>query len=265
MSELYVEIGGTPEKAPLALIHGWGMHGGVWQPLVKKLARYFQLYVIDLPGMGFSPAMMPVTLQSLAETLLAALPDEVALCGWSLGGLIAQRMALLQPERVRRLVLVGSTPRFVNTAPTHPVPWQYGMDAEVFRSFALQVSTDYQSTLVKFLTLQCMGARDTRGIVRQLREAFAARPTPTVHTLQGTLDILLEQDLRPEIDRLRQPTLLIHGDRDVLVPLQAAHWMSRQLPDAALRVIAGASHAPFLSHAEQFCAALLQFLEPDPC
>lgn len=260
-THLHIEHYGSEEATPqhLVLIHGWGMHGAVWQPLVKKLARHFYLHVVDLPGMGLSEPMATHDLESVACRLLQELPAQAHWCGWSLGGLLGMRMALMQPERVQRLVLVGSTPCFVNQS--GKAAWQEGISAEVFRDFALQVSVDYESTMLKFLTLQCMGSRDTRSIVKQLRASFAERPGPSVAALQDALDMLLENDLRPEIPLLQTPTLLIHGDRDTLAPVQAANWMSRQLLDASLRVIAGASHAPFLSHGEQFTEALLQFLE----
>jgi pimeloyl-[acyl-carrier protein] methyl ester esterase len=73
---------------------------------------------------------------------------------------------------------------------------------------------------------------------------------------------LLESDLREHTSQIRKPTLLVHGDRDTLAPVQAAHWMMQQLPMGFLRVMAGAAHAPFLSHSEQFIDALNQFLEP---
>ena len=72
----------------------------------------------------------------------------------------------------------------------------------------------------------------------------------------------METDLRSEIEFLRKPALLIHGDRDSLAPVQAAHWMMQHLPMGYLRVVAGSSHAPFLSHQVQFIEALTQFLEP---
>jgi pimeloyl-[acyl-carrier protein] methyl ester esterase len=259
---LHIESHGSFDATPqhLVLIHGWGMHGAVWQPVIRKLSKHFFLHIVDLPGMGLSQAIEPHHLHAVAERLFEDLPAEADICGWSLGGLIGMRMALMQPERVKRLVLVGSTPCFVNQADR--AVWSDGINAEVFRDFALQVSVDYQTTMLKFLTLQCMGSSDTRSIIKQLRASFAERPIPTVMTLQSTLRILLENDLRPEIPLLRQPTLLIHGDRDTLAPVQAANWMSQHLPDAHLRVIAGASHAPFLSHTDQFTETLLQFLEP---
>ena len=255
---LHVETYG--KGADLVLIHGWGMHGGVWQPLLRHLSPHFRLHAVDLPGMGFSRPLEHGQLQAYAEQLATVIPADADICGWSLGGLIAMRLAVLRPELVRRLVLIGATPCFTNRAESPA--WSDGVDEQVFRQFASQVAQDYQSTLIKFLTLQCMGADNARGTVKQLRESFAARPVPTMESLQRTLRILLENDLRAEMGDLQTPTLLIHGDRDRLAPVEAARWLAQHLPAGSLRVIAGAAHAPFLSHPASFTEALLQFLQP---
>jgi len=183
------------------------------------------------------------------------LPANANVVGWSLGGLVAMRMALDYPDLVQKLVLIGSTPCFVNKA-----DWQIGIGPNTFKTFADNINADYHNTITQFLTLQCMGARDARSTVKQLRKKFAERPIPTTQTLQKALKILLESDLREDVTQLKHRTLLIHGDRDTLAPVQAAHWMMQTLPNAYLRVIAGASHAPFLSHQAQFSDALIDFL-----
>lgn len=250
-------LGAVPN---LVLIHGWGMHGGLWQPVVKKLAAHFNLHIVDLPGMGFSRPIDPGGLDAIAKKVVEILPDNADICGWSFGTHVAMRAAMMEPDKVRRMILVASTPRFVN-APSS-ADWQLGIDGEVYRRFADSVSQDYQNTLVRFFSLQCMGADDARSTIKQLRVSFAERPVPTMSTLHKALSILLETDMRNDIPQLKKPVLLIHGDRDRLVPVQAGHWMAQHLPFGRLRVIAGAGHAPFLSHQNQFVEALVQFLEP---
>jgi len=191
------------------------------------------------------------------------LPANADVVGWSWGGQVAMRIALDHPDAVRRLVLVGTTPCFVNKTSYKEQPeWSAGIAPEVFSQFADNVDANYHKTMTQFLTLQCMGDIRARITVRMLRKKFEERPAPTTQTLQKALDILLDTDLRTEVEFLRKPTLLIHGDRDTLAPVQAAHWMMQNLPAGFLRVMAGASHAPFLSHQEQFVDALVQFLEP---
>jgi len=251
-----VEIIG--EGKPLVLIHGWGMHGGVWQPIVKQLAKNYMLYIIDLPGMGYSRSVEPYELYSLAEEVAEVIPGVSDILGWSMGGLVAQHIAINHPDRIRRLVLAGTTPCFINQP-----DWDKGILPEYFTDFARSLDSDYKRTMIKFLTLQCMKARGARDTIKQLRQGFDQKPAPTSQTLKQALQILLQTDLREESVNIRKPTLLIHGDRDTLAPVQAAHWMMQELPKGFLRVISGAAHAPFLSHSEQFIEALDQFLEPN--
>ena len=251
-----VEI--TGQGKPLVLIHGWGMHGGIWQPLAKRLAQDYMLYIIDLSGMGYSHTIEPYQLDVLAEEVAEVIPGVSDILGWSLGGLVAQRIAITQPNRIRRLVLVGSTPCFINQP-----DWQAGIPAEYFTDFARSVDNDYKRAMLKFLTLQCMKAKDARNTIKQLRQGFDLKPAPTQTTLKQALQVLLQTDLREEVASISKPTLLIHGDRDTLAPVQAAHWMMQHLPKGFLRVISGAAHAPFLSHSDQFVEALDQFLEPN--
>lgn len=260
-ANIHIETTGSGPN--LVLLHGWGMSGAVWQPVVKKLSKLFTLHIVDLPGMGLSRPTEPYHLHIIAEKVAEMLPASVDVIGWSWGGQVAMRIALDQPDAVRRLVLVGSSPCFVNKEEfMTQAEWTSGIDPEVFRGFAESMDKDYHKTLTQFLTLQCMGDIGARLTIRLLRKKLEERPAPTTQTLQKALDILLETDLRAEVERLRKPTLLIHGDRDTLAPVQAAHWMMQNLPVGYLRVISGASHAPFLSHQEQFVEAVTQFLEP---
>lgn len=251
---MYVESSG---KGPdLFLVHGWGMHGGIWHGLTDALARNFRVHAVDLPGMGYSPPSTLDTLPRLAARLADLLPPQSAVCGWSLGGQVAMRLALAHPEKVSRLVLVASTPRFVSGS-----DWQFGVDGAVFGEFADQVIQDYQTTMGRFLALQAFGGESSRELIRELRERFSMRPEPNRHSLQQALQMLLLTDLREEIAQLRQPILLMHGDRDTLAPVGAAHWMAGRIPHARLRVIHGASHAPFLSHPAAFLHEMTDFLE----
>ena len=254
-SNLYIETIGVGQ--PLVLLHGWAMNASVWHPLVKKLSKMFTLHMVDLPGMGLSRPIEPYHVHAIAEKVAEMMPPNADVVGWSFGGQVAMRLALDYPDMVRRLVLIGTSPSFVSKT-----GWDFAIDPDIFSSFAENVDADYHKTMTQFLTLQCMGSKDSRDTVKLLRKKFAERPVPTSQILQKALQILLETDLRQEIEYLRKPTLLIHGDRDTLAPVQAAHWMMHNLPVGYLRVMAGASHAPFLSHQEAFIETLIQFLEP---
>ena len=111
---LHVEAAG--HGPPLVLLHGWAMHSGVWGGLPAALARGHRVHAVDLPGHGRSPSHAPFTAAAVVRSLDAAFEAErhpVSVVGWSLGGQLALAWALTRPGRIARLVLVGTTPRFV--------------------------------------------------------------------------------------------------------------------------------------------------------
>ncbi|HEY3325692.1 MAG TPA: pimeloyl-ACP methyl ester esterase BioH [Novimethylophilus sp.] len=249
---LHVEtLGQGPD---LVLLHGWGMHGGVWAPVAKQLAASFRLHIVDLPGLGHSAAVAPYTLENLAAAVARIAPPGAIACGWSLGGQVVLRWAMQQPQHIARLVLVGSTPRFVSGG-----DWQFGVAEDVFREFAAQVRQDYRATLSRFLALQAYGGDAAKETVRQLREHFFERDEPAPQTLQAGLDVLLATDLRAGLGAVTAPALVLHGDYDKLAPVEAGRWLAQHLPCAQLRVCNNASHAPFLSHPAWFVDVLREF------
>ncbi len=252
----------TMGKGPhLAMLHGWGMNSAVWAHLAKMLSKHFTVHLVDLPGMGQSQPIVPYNLDSVSETIAEQLPDNTTIIGWSLGGLIAMHIAITQPEVVKKLVLVGATPCFVNVKGfSKRSHWHAGVAQSVFDSFAENVKVDYQKAMLNFLGLQCVGSADAKQLLRTLKAQFAAQPVPTMAVLQSGLDILMQSDLRETVPEITQPTMIIHGDKDRLVPLQAGNWLAQALPDAQLCVINGAAHAPFLSHQSKFDKELLNFL-----
>lgn len=248
---LHIEKIGQGE--PLAMIHGWGMHSGMWMETRDLLSQHFELHLVDLPGMGHSQNVDVYDLQSVAEKIAGAIPSNAYLLGWSLGGLIASKVALITP--IKKLILVGSTPCFVERE-----DWSYGMPRDVFESFFANAVHDYQGTMNKLLALIAMGSKNARATSKVLREALALRPIPDRQGLLGALDILRISDLRQMMRGLDIPTLLIHGDHDKLVPVSAAEWMSQQLLQAELHVIKGAAHEPFISHPKDFTQFVTEFL-----
>lgn len=236
----------------MIFLHGWGLHRGVWDDTLAALNRTDAL-AIDLPGYGHSAALAEdYTLPALAAAMLRALPAEPAtLVGWSLGGMVAMQLALDHPERVARLVLVGSSPQFVADD-----TWPHAMAAATLEDFAEQLLADHAGTIRRFLALQALGSEHGRDTLARLKAELAAAPPPDPRALAGGLRILRDATLLAQLAELAMPVTVIHGERDTLVPLAAARATVERLPRGELRVIAGAGHAPFLSHPVRFIEAL---------
>lgn len=249
---LYIETQGRGDD--VVLIHGWGIHGAVWQQVATDLAQDFCVHSVDLPGCGGSAPIAPYTLDGLAASLAAAFPLPVHVIGWSLGGAVATRWALQQPDALRSLTLCASSPCFMQRD-----DWPHATPAATLAGFAASLSQDYLATLDAFLGLQVMGSRDGRTVLRTLQAGLAARAAPTAAILQAGLDILRETDLRAEVARLRCPLLLQYGERDRITPPAAGHWLAAAT-GGELVMHAGAGHAPFISHQAEFLAAQREFL-----
>lgn len=253
---LYVETQGS--GAPLVLLHGWGMHGGMWQPVAQRLAQGFHVHSVDLPGHGYSMVNRAGSLQTLegiVAELAAQFSEALTVCGWSLGGQIALSWAKLYPQQVQRLVLAASTPCFVERE-----DWSLGMAQDTLQHFAAELEQNHAATLRRFLTLQLRGSENERELLQQSREQLFARGEPDMAALRSGLGILRDTDLRPELHNVTQPTLVIAGERDLITPLAAAKYMAQALPKGSLVSIKGAAHAPFLSHLEIFMEQMVDFL-----
>lgn len=259
MSTLHIETAG--DGPDVVLIHGWGLHGGIWAPLAAELSARFRVHTIDLPGHGHSHAcpMPGTTIEDLAHLLLEEIPQPAAWVGWSLGGMAALAAARLAPSAVSRLALISTTPRFVVDT-----DWPHGLAAGIFNQFAADLETDYRATLWRFLSLQAGTDEGGRSVLRALRAHMTARGEPTREALRAGLRLLHDSDLRPMLAHIAVTTRAWHGGRDRLVPLSAGAYMAEHLPHASFESIDDAGHAPFLSHASLLAGQLTSFLEQSP-
>ncbi|MEL0027915.1 MAG: pimeloyl-ACP methyl ester esterase BioH [Perlucidibaca sp.] len=255
--DTYACTGPAGADAPaLVLLHGWGLHSVVWDPVVPALLEQFQVTVIDLPGLGRSP--MPggdYDLDYLLAHVLRVAPPSALWVAWSLGGEVATAIAARHPERVRALVLVASNPCFVQRP-----DWPAAMPASVFGQFRDLFEEDRDGTLIRFLSLQCRGSERMKEDIRFLQEIMYLQGLPAPRALREGLRLLGELDLRADFAGLAQPVQAILGASDYLVPAVLGDALKQLRPALDLAVISGSGHAPFLAQPELFLQALRDFV-----
>ena len=257
-SPLHVEVLG--QGAPVVMLHGWGMHSGLLRPLAEHLAATRSVALVDLPGHGESRGFVQFAdlashVDYLVTQLAPLLEQGVTLIGWSLGGLLAQAMALQYPQYIRRLILLCSTPCFVQRP-----DWTCALEAQVLQRFAAGLEHDAQATLTRFLALQFMAAQNPKENLRQGRALLFNRPQPQVGALQQGLYLLEHTDLRARVASITCPSLVINAEHDTLVPPAAGQFLAEAIPAGRGVLIKDAGHAPFLSHSERVNYFLGRFM-----
>jgi pimeloyl-[acyl-carrier protein] methyl ester esterase len=229
----------------IVLLHGWGMNPAVFDGLAAKLGERHAISAPALPGHGSSRVCESYTLDSLVRDISTNAPQRCGVVGWSLGAHVALQWARARPQQVKRLALIAATPCFVRRD-----DWHAAVDASMLRAFSDGVRNAPEETLQRFAFLQAHGDRAAKRVMQTLRAALSTHALPSSTLLAHGLDILRDQDLRPVLGDIAQPTLIVHGENDQLVPLAAARELAERLPHARLAIVAGAAHAPFVSSPE---------------
>ncbi|VXD04509.1 pimeloyl-ACP methyl ester esterase BioH [Serratia oryzae] len=252
MTALYWQTLGEGDR-DLVLLHGWGLNAEVWSCTLDRLTPHFRVHLVDLPGYGRSQGYGELSLPQMADILLAAAPACAYWLGWSLGGLVAGQVALMQPERVAGLITVASSPCFAAQG-----DWP-GIRPDVLSGFQQQLSQDFKRTVERFLALQTLGSESARQDARLLKTVVLNQPMPSVAVLNGGLDMLRTVDQRQLLAKPTMPVLRIYGYLDGLVPRKVATLLDECWPQSSSVVIPKAAHAPFVSHPEEFTDIIHQF------
>jgi len=254
----------TGKGAPLVAIHGWGMNSAVWKTVRPALEAEFRVSWLDLPGHGINNHIRADSLQDIVKRVLKVIPREAHLLGWSLGGLIAQCVALKIPERLKSLTLVASTPRF-----SQADDWQHGISPELLENFAKGLQDNPAATLKRFIALQFMGIKNARAIQQALIQDIVSNQkyikkggdgyANYLHALKLGLQVLSTTDLRqsnPDV-----PQHYLFAEKDKLVPAEVINDLKLLRPDAQITLLKNAGHAPFMTHPEEFVSHLLAFIQ----
>ena len=259
MSALYHEVFG--QGPDVVLLHGWSLNLRVWDGLVRRLAPRFRLIAIDLPGHGRSDwdprAATPAAQAWRVHETVAPLSERYTLLGWSLGGQLALDLAAALPAGVERLVLIGTTPRFL-VGPN----WRCGTPRPLLARLAHRVHSEGERAVYDFLAQLSRGSapRTAKIVFGKLRRALRTHGAARPEALMSGLARLRDGDLRRALPMVRVPALVMAGQRDRIIRPAASRALARALPQARYVEVAGAAHAPFLSHPVQVARQLTGFL-----
>jgi len=251
---------------PVVMSHGWPLNGDAWDPQMLFLAwNGFRAIAHDRRGHGRSGLSWDGnTMDDYADDLAAVIEaldlHDVVLVGHSTGGgEVVRYVARHGSARVSKVVLVGAIPPLMLQTPDNP----NGTPIEVFDDMRAKVFAD-RSQLFEDLAIPFFGAnRPGANVSQGIRDQFWLMGMQV--GLAAAYDCIRqfsESDFHDDLPKLDVPTLIIHGDDDQIVPIDASARLAASLvPGAELKVYAGASHGLFATHIEQFNEDLLDFIK----
>ncbi|MBN1515933.1 alpha/beta fold hydrolase [Candidatus Sumerlaeota bacterium] len=224
-------------KRKTLLLAGWGMHSDVWRPLIERLDAQIDPVLLEWNGAVRSDP--------------PELPGVECAIGWSLGAMkliewIAQRR--IAPSR---LILLSCG---ASMACRDDVP---GVHPRILQRMRKKLSGEKAAVLDDFFKNVLYPSNDTNA-TKPLLERAVQFP---VADLEVGLDYLINVDLRTSLDAITMPALMLHGDQDRILPVEAGEWLQKQIPQAQWSILAGQGHALPLSAADEAARQIQKFLE----
>ena len=239
--KLYYEE--TGKGTPLLLLHGFGRKASDWRPYTKELSKNYRVIAFDLPGHGRSDCMDTTDIylhKRAAEYILGALDslhiDSAYVLGHSSGAFITLYMATLQPQRIRKIIVVSGQVYYSNTT----------------RNVITSLGEPEKNPIVTLESLiQLHGKQKGTLIARQFWNFRKLYGDPSF-----TPDIL---------STITANTFIIHGDNDPIAPLTNAWEMYQNIPKAHLWVVPNGGHVQLLepNNQDDFIRRVLEFLHGD--
>jgi pimeloyl-ACP methyl ester carboxylesterase len=264
-------VGGTPfayrelgpqAGVPLLLLHHFTAVLDDWDPAVLDgLAAERRVIAVDLRGVGASGGATPDSFEAMADDAAAFAEalglDTVDLLGFSLGGMVAQAVAQQRPRLVRRLVLAGTAPASEEGV---SAPWGARLQAALEQAGAEGKHPKH----FLFFTPSAAGQAAASDLLARLDQRADDRDTPVTNETIGaqlTAAAKWEQASSPAgLATLTQPSLIVNGDHDTMVPTTGSFSLAGLLPSAQLAIYPDAGHGGIFQYHALFVQQVLDFL-----
>ncbi len=230
------------------------MAAPLWQRQIEYFSKNgYEVAAMDLRGHGKSLVDAPYSISQFAFDLKGFIHDmgfeKPVLVGWSMGAMVALEFVIKHPSKAAGVCLVGGMPRF-----TEADDYPHGLPLKDVKGMKNKLKRDFERTMGEFR--ESISA----GLSEPDKEILMNATFPDLKASKACLVELMEADLRDGLDKVKVPSLLIHGDEDRVSLQSASEYMLERIEGSRLALIKGAGHVPFLSHQDEFNEALEEFL-----
>ena len=231
------------DRPTLVMIHGAGGHSQVWQTQIHLLKGSLNTLALDLPGYGESVDGAKSDLDGYAEWLIKGLRgifrDPPFLMGHSMGGAIVQKAALLEPDLIKGIILVGTGPR-LQVAPMFLEGLRKNFEETVDTIIGFAYAPGADSLLIK------EGAK-------LMKEAGSS-------VVYGDFSACNRFDVRNEVGAIKLPCLILCGDEDKLTPPSLSKKLNESIEGSRLEIIPSAGHMVMIENYKVFNDYVLDFI-----
>lgn len=236
------------------------MGPGIWSTFIEGMNYRDKVQALALPGYDNNSKQQAYTklgLDGIVEQIADQITANAILVGWSLGGMIAIRLAEYKKHLINTLVLLAGTPCFVKKP-----DWPHGVDDQRLGSIAKNLKHDMGGVIKTFISESAIGDPSPKNTIRKLQE-HAKQEGNSIEALNDGLEILRNEDLRRCMKNLSCRTGMILGKNDRLVSIATGETVARSCPDVRLVTIENAGHAPFISQQPATIAAIKKLINGD--
>lgn len=266
---LSIDVGGTTfayrdlgprDGVPLVVLNHWGAVLDNFDPeIMDGLSRTHRVIATDYRGIGASGGTAPVTVDEMARDTIALINalgfSRVDLLGFSLGGFVAQDIALKAPRLVRRLILTGTGPAGgEGIERVGAVSWPL-----IFKGLL----TLRDPKFYLFFTSTANGRQSAKAFLTRLKERRTNRDkaaTPRAFLRQLRAIKAWGRQAPQELGNIKIPVLIANGDNDIMVPTVNSNDMAHRIPDAKLVIYPDAGHGGIFQFHDEFVSEALAFL-----
>ena len=231
----------------IIFIHGWASGPYVWIHQASYFKDRCAVHTPELIGYGKRRLVkgdaFGLMVKDIKDFINQRKLEDICIAGWSMGGMVSLKLAADLKTSVRRLILISTSARFVQTD-----DFKYGVSKAVLQKIHRRMRSDFQGTLQWFYKF-CFSAHErSQNEFSEALKLLGDFITPlNMDTLLRGLELLMDFDMRHLLEDITAPTLLIHGRDDRICPPEAAAFLAKRLKKAKVKIVDKTGHAPFLT------------------
>lgn len=260
--EIYYETHGPPEAQPIVWISGWGNSYWLWFRQIPAFKERYRCVVFDNRGAGRSskpdyPYTMPMFADDTVGLMDALGIDNAHIVGVSMGGYIAQQIAVSYPEKVRSLVLIST-----HFGGTSFVPQENRTLAMMFASPTETISQEEALEMRYSVAYSPRFVQENRSLLQQIGEWLEQNPQPVYARLhQASASVGSAFNLEAEVKQVSAPTLILQGTDDLMIPPKNAEMLADSISTSRLVLVEGGPHMIIFEQHEKINSAILSFID----